>query len=124
MNLPMFNLPFCKIGLASSYLQQLVQVPLFPSGMSLDVDLTQPGLTEVGVNLRGRNVGMSQKLLHRAEVCPVFQKMGGKRMPQRMRADFFLDSSLFCVAFQDLPKTLPGQPVASGIHKKSVCRSF
>ena len=41
----------------------------------------------MGVNLRGRNVGMAEQRLHHAEVGPVLQQMTGKSMAQHMRAD-------------------------------------
>ena len=40
----------------------------------------QPLLDDVGVDLRGGNIGMAQKLLHRAQICPSFQQMTGKGM--------------------------------------------
>ena len=40
----------------------------------------QPLLDDVGINLRGRDIGMAQELLHRAQIRPPLQQMTGKGM--------------------------------------------
>ncbi len=56
--------------------------------MKLPVNLLEPGLVDMGVNLRGRETGMPEHLLDRAQVSSVAEQMGGKRMTQEMRPDF------------------------------------
>ncbi len=53
--------------------------------MGAAVDAPQPFAGHVGVNLGGGDVGVSQERLHRAQVGPVFQQVGGKAVAQRMR---------------------------------------
>ena len=47
----------------------------------------QPLLDDVGVDLRRRDVGMAEKLLHRAQISPPLQEMAGKGVTQHMRRD-------------------------------------
>ena len=47
----------------------------------------QPGGIDMGVDLGGGDIGMAQQSLQHPQVCPAFQQMGGKGMPQDMRAD-------------------------------------
>ena len=42
------------------------------------------GARDVCVDLRGRNVGVTEHLLYRADVSVVLDQMRRKRMPQRM----------------------------------------
>ena len=46
------------------------------------------------VNHRCLDVLMPQQLLHRSDVIPVLQKVGGKGMPKRMTACLFVDTGL------------------------------
>jgi len=39
----------------------------------------------MGIDLRGRNVGMAEQFLHGAQVCTVLQKVAGKGVAQHVR---------------------------------------
>ena len=39
----------------------------------------------VRIDLRGRDVGVPQKLLYRRQIGPTLQKVGGKGVSERMR---------------------------------------
>src|SRR4051812_28547773 len=43
----------------------------------------------VRIDLRGRDVGVSQQRLHHAQVGAVVQQVAGKSVPQYVRADLF-----------------------------------
>jgi hypothetical protein len=58
--------------------------------MKLAVNLFEPGLVDVGVNLSGREAGMAEHFLDRAQVSSVAEEVRGKRMTQEMRPDFLL----------------------------------
>lgn len=60
--------------------------------MEFPVGFPQARGIDMGVNLRRRDIGMSQHLLNDAEVRAVGQQMARKRMPQCVRMDVFLDS--------------------------------
>jgi len=47
----------------------------------------QPFLDHMGVDLRGRDVGMAEQRLHDAQIGAVMQKMAGEGMAQHVRAD-------------------------------------
>ncbi len=51
------------------------------------VDPGQVLEVQVGVDLRGGNVGVAEQLLHRAQVAGGFQHVAGKRVAQQVRVD-------------------------------------
>src|SRR6266849_5777230 len=53
--------------------------------MSL-VNLLQPLLDNVRVDLRCRNVGVAEHQLHRSQIRAALQQMRGKTMPQHVRS--------------------------------------
>ena len=59
------------------------------------------------VNLRGRNVGMSQHRLHRTEISSPLQQVGRERMAQHMRRGNLGDSSPLTAGAQEFPEPLP-----------------
>ena len=48
---------------------------------------SQPLLDDMGVDLRGRDVGVAEELLHRAQIGAVLQKMAGKGVAEHVRRD-------------------------------------
>ena len=44
-------------------------------------------LDDMGVDLRGRDVGVAKQLLHRAQIGAPLQQMAGKSVAQDMRRD-------------------------------------
>ena len=55
------------------------------SGMMLRVGGLERRSVEMGVDLRGGEVGMSKHLLHGAQVRAPLEKVGGEGVPQQMR---------------------------------------
>ena len=51
----------------------------------VQIFLAQVAAIDVGVNLRGGDVGMPQDVLDDAQVRPALQHMRGERMAQRVR---------------------------------------
>src|SRR5205809_214631 len=76
--------------------------------MVLFVDLFQTLAGHVSVNLRRRNIRMSQHHLQGAKVGPVLQQMGGKGMPDTMRRELSPNARLLSVSADDLPERLTG----------------
>jgi len=60
--------------------------------MIFGIDGTNPLFGQMGVNLRTRQIHMTQQFLDHPEVGAVFQQMGGKGMPQGMGAHFPVES--------------------------------
>ncbi len=52
--------------------------------MRRQIDLGQLRAIDMRVDLRGRNIGMSQNLLQHTQVCTAREHMGGKGVAQRM----------------------------------------
>ena len=53
------------------------------------VGFFQVRVSDVRVDLRGRDIGVTEHLLDRANICPVLDQMRGKRMPKRVRRHAF-----------------------------------
>ncbi len=70
-----------------------------------------------GVDLRGGDIGMAEHSLNGTEVSPTFQHMGGKSVPQGVRGNFFLYSSLPAVITQYFPEPLPGKTASPVVDK-------
>src|SRR5580698_3232377 len=58
------------------------------------------------VDLRGREVAVTQEHLHDTQIRTVVEQVGCERMAQRMRREFFRDAGLACVALDDVPESL------------------
>ena len=53
--------------------------------MELPVNLSEPFLINVRVNLRSRYIHMAKHLLNTSQICPPSEQMRGETMPQSMR---------------------------------------
>ena len=71
----------------------------------------------VGINLRGRNVRVSQHDLYATQVRSVFQQMGRKTVPQNVRRQVPENARLFTMDSQQFPKCLPRKATAARRHK-------
>ena len=54
-----------------------------------------------------------------AQGCAVLKQVSGEAMTQRVGRDALLDARLFAVVLHDVPDPLPGQALASVVHKQS-----
>ena len=50
-------------------------------------EASEPLLYDMGIDLRGGNVGVAEKLLHRAQIGAPLQEMAGKGVTQHVRRD-------------------------------------
>jgi hypothetical protein len=60
--------------------------------MKFFMDTFQSILVNMGIYLSGGDVCMSQHHLHGTQVGAVTEKMGGKRVPEHMGGDFFINT--------------------------------
>ena len=88
--------------------------------MRLLVHASDAGTAYVGINLRGRNVGMSHHFLHTVQIRPVFHQMGRKRMADRVRRDIRLNAGLCRVLLDELPEALTAHEISRTVHKEKV----
>lgn len=58
---------------------------LSPPGMMFSMELFQPLARNVGIDLRGRNVGVAQQHLYDAQIGAMVEKMRSERVAQHMR---------------------------------------
>jgi len=67
-----------------------VRKDLFQAGrMGQRVDFLQLADADLGVNLRGAQLGVAKHLLNEPDVGPVFQHQRGHRMPKQMATAAF-----------------------------------
>ena len=58
-------------------------------------------LTDVGIYLSGRQLGMTEQLLNDSEVGTAIEKMGGKGMPEDVGMNFFLKAGFLGAFIKD-----------------------
>src|SRR5262245_46768476 len=76
--------------------------------MQLD-DLFEAGGVHVSVDLGGRDIGVAKESLHRPQVGPPLEKVGGKGVAQGMGREMFLGPCLKSVSLDQIPKLLTGE---------------
>src|SRR5258708_9577393 len=79
---------------------------------------------EMGVDLGGGEVSVSQHLLYAAQVCASLEKVRRKRVPQLVGRDRPADSRFQRVTLEQLPKALPAQRPCSPADKQRGARPF
>ncbi len=66
----------------------------------MDSALLRPAFHNMQVNHGRSHIRMAKKILHRSDIGPIFQQMGGKRMPQRMTGHPLGDAGLIHRSFK------------------------
>ena len=75
--------------------------------MAFIIDGLEPMIGEVSLNLRRRDIGMTQQFLHRSKVRSIIEHMSSKGVAQDMRRQGFGNMDLEPIIFNELPKALP-----------------
>ena len=68
-------------------------------GMILRVDGLQPLLGDMGIDLGGTYINMTQHHLYRSEICTPFQKMSGEGVSKGVWGDFVGKPGLYSISF-------------------------
>jgi hypothetical protein len=71
--------------------------------MKLSMNGLQPLLVDMSVNLRRRNVGMSEHLLDDPEIGAVAEKVRRKTVSEQMRIDVRFQAGMPRMLFHNLP---------------------
>src|SRR6266852_3658893 len=82
------------------------------------VNLLQPFLDHVGINLRSGNVRMAEHKLDRPQIGATLQKVRRKTMPKHMRLDGPAQTCTPPVRRQNLPDTDAAERASPAIYKK------
>ena len=72
----------------------------------LRVQRFQSCARDVGINLRGRNIGVAKQQLDNSQIGAVIQQVRGERMTQSMRRQRRVDRGACTVALDQYPKHL------------------
>ena len=89
-------------------------------GMKSLMQILETTAVNMGIDLGCGNIGVAEHHLHRPEIGPMLQKMGGKRVAQNMRADFLTDANLQTALSDNLPETQPRHACSSIGDKKKI----
>ena len=76
------------------------------------MNLAETGPTDVGIDLGGRDVGVTQHQLHGTQVRTTFKLVRGEGVAQRVGTNTLEDPGLSCVRSDTLPEGLAGQAPA------------
>lgn len=90
------------------------------SGMIFFINSGQLLMGNMGINLSGGNISMTQKLLDGAQVGAIIQQMGGKAVPEGVGMDLMGDISLKGILSQEFPETHPGHLFSPAVEKNDV----
>src|SRR6476646_8972992 len=74
---------------------------------------------DMGVNLRGRDIGVAEHLLNRAQVRAALEQVGGERVTEGVRRHRLCDPRLFDVSAQNLPGSHSRKWLAAGVEKEN-----
>jgi hypothetical protein len=74
--------------------------------MNLLVQVLQPFSGNVRINLCAGQIGMAEHDLNAPEICPVFEEVGGKRVPQCVWRDILANGGLKSPFLDDIPERL------------------
>jgi len=74
----------------------------------------------VGIDLCRRDVTMSEEELHDAKICAVIQEVSRERMPQGVRRNRSVNSSLPCIPLNHFPESLPRDAVAALFYEQDL----
>lgn len=82
------------------------------------VDLSKASAADVRINLGGRDIGMPEHHLQRAEVRPMLQEMGRKGVTNGVGSDAPVDPGLCPVHPDGFPESLARQAAAPASDKE------
>src|SRR5688500_18776557 len=86
--------------------------------MKLLVHASQKLAIDVGIDLRGRDVGVPKHFLDRPQVGAAFEKVGREGVTERVRRHSLLDPGAIHVLAKELPCSHPREWLASRIEKQ------
>ena len=87
--------------------------------METVVNRLEPRLEDVGINLSGRQIGVTEHHLDGTQVGPAVQQMRRKRVSQDVRAQRSRQLRANAVALQDLPKADPTEGSPSHVDEQA-----
>ena len=85
---------------------QWLDVLLSPR-MKFLMDILEPALLNMGIELGGGNIGMAEHELHRPKISAVLEQVRCKRMAQHMGTNLFVNGGLSGNFPEYLPVTNP-----------------
>ena len=90
----------------------------------LRVQVFQSLARDVRVDLRGRQVAVSEQHLHHPQVGAVIEQVGRKGMAQGVRRQLFADAGLARVALDDVPEGLARHAITAARGKQVIGLAF
>lgn len=75
---------------------------------------------DVGVDLGGGKIRVTEQHLHDSQVCPMIEEMGRKCVAQRVRRERFVDTRRLRVPLDEIPKRLTRHRLATTSRKEMI----
>src|SRR6185437_7608561 len=94
--------------------------PTSPARMMRRMHLFQALPCHMRVDLRGREITVSEQHLYDTQIGTMVQQVRGKCMSQCMRREFLSDPGLAGVALDDVPEGLARHPIAAACREQIV----
>ena len=79
------------------------------AGVIFLIDFPQMLAADMRIYLSGGDLAVSEHELNRPKIGPPLQQVGGKRVPENMRAYLIFQTRLPSIPFQHFPKSLSGK---------------
>src|SRR5437867_11836208 len=92
--------------------------------MGPEVDLLELLVRQMGVDLRGRDIRVTEHLLKRTQIAPSREQMGGKRVPESVRAHAPTEPGGDGVPTDDLVQPLARQRATAKVDEHARMRAF
>lgn len=80
--------------------------------------------SDVGVDLGGREIRVTEQHLHDSQISPMIEQMGRKRMAQSVRRERFVDAGRLRVSLDEVPERLTRHRFASTGRKEMIGTSL
>ena len=89
-----------------------------PSGVKFFMDRVESLLIDVGIDLRGGDIGMAEQFLNDAQVSATAEQVGSEAVTQEVRVQADRQSGGRGPVFDDLPRALGGQTATVNADKE------
>lgn len=80
--------------------------------------------SNMGVDLGGGEIRVTEQHLHHSQVSPMIEQMGRKRMAQRVRRERLVDTGRLRMPLDEIPERLTRHRFASSSRKEMIGASL
>src|SRR5215207_6309395 len=85
---------------------------------TINNDFSPAVIADLAIDLGCAGTGMTQALLHLAQIRPCTEQMRGKAVAKRVGRNRRLNTNLLHIVFDEQPQTLTGEPLTPMVEKE------